>query len=71
MVESFGEGGRTVITSRVYPTEAIYGAARLFLFNNASGVNVKATLKIWEMNSAFIRPFPFEETLFQEMVAST
>ncbi|KAB2000331.1 hypothetical protein ES319_D12G224200v1 [Gossypium barbadense] len=71
VVESFGGGGRTVITSRVYPTEAIYGAARLFLFNNASGVNVKATLKIWEMNSAFIRPFPFEETLFQEMVAST
>ncbi|XVE63897.1 hypothetical protein DITRI_Ditri07aG0058100 [Diplodiscus trichospermus] len=62
VVESFGQGGRTVITSRVYPTEAIYGAARLFLFNNATGVNVKATLKIWEMNSAFIRPFPFENT---------
>ncbi|XVF54978.1 hypothetical protein PTKIN_Ptkin05aG0223900 [Pterospermum kingtungense] len=63
IVESFGQGGRTVITSRIYPTQAIYGAARLFLFNNASGVNVKATLKIWELNSAFIRPFPFEETL--------
>ncbi|KAK8489766.1 hypothetical protein V6N11_046833 [Hibiscus sabdariffa] len=63
VVESFAQGGRTVITSRIYPTEAIYGAARLFLFNNASGVNVKATLKIWEMNSAFIRPFAFEDTL--------
>ena len=63
IVESFGQGGRTVISSRIYPTEAIYGAARLFLFNNATGVNVKATLKIWEVNSAFIRPFPFEETL--------
>ncbi|KAE8657194.1 Acid beta-fructofuranosidase [Hibiscus syriacus] len=63
VVESFAQGGRTVITSRIYPTKAIYGAARLFLFNNASGVNVKATLKIWEMDSAFIRPFPFEETL--------
>ncbi|XWS47661.1 hypothetical protein CRYUN_Cryun13aG0003400 [Craigia yunnanensis] len=63
IVESFAQGGRTVITSRIYPTEAIYGAARLFLFNNATGVNVKATLKIWEVNSAFIRPFPFEETL--------
>ncbi|KAL4280425.1 hypothetical protein GQ457_03G015820 [Hibiscus cannabinus] len=60
IVESFGQGGRTVISSRIYPTEAIYGAARLLLFNNASGVNVKATLKIWEMNSAFIRPFPFQ-----------
>lgn len=64
IVESFGQGGRTVISSRVYPTEAIYGAARLFLFNNATGVNVKATLKIWEMNSAFIRPFPFDDRSF-------
>ncbi|XP_017639557.1 acid beta-fructofuranosidase 1, vacuolar-like [Gossypium arboreum] len=60
IVESFAQGGRTVISSRIYPTEAIYGAARLFLFNNATGVNVRATLKIWELNSAFIRPFPFE-----------
>ncbi|KAF2315763.1 hypothetical protein GH714_040300 [Hevea brasiliensis] len=56
IVESFAQGGRTVITSRIYPTEAIYGAARLFLFNNATSVNVKATLKIWELNSAFIHP---------------
>eukprot|EP00257_Ricinus_communis_P000986 XP_002510944.2 acid beta-fructofuranosidase 1, vacuolar [Ricinus communis] len=61
IVESFAQGGRTVITSRIYPTEAIYGAARLFLFNNATDVNVKATLKIWELTSAFIRPFPFDE----------
>ncbi|KAK3220998.1 hypothetical protein Dsin_014968 [Dipteronia sinensis] len=58
IVESFAQGGRTVITSRIYPTEAIYGSAKLFLFNNATGVNVKATLQIWQMNSAFIRPFP-------------
>lgn len=60
IVESFGQGGRTVITSRIYPTKAIYGAARLFLFNNATGVTVKATLKIWQLNSAFIHPFPFD-----------
>ncbi|KAE8715958.1 Acid beta-fructofuranosidase [Hibiscus syriacus] len=67
VVESFARG-KTVITSRIYPTKAIYGAARLFLFNNATGVNVKATLKIWEMDSAFIRPFPFEETLQKWML---
>lgn len=61
IVESFAQGGRTVITSRVYPTEAIYGSARLFLFNNATGVNVKATLKIWQLNSAFIHPFPLDQ----------
>lgn len=61
IVESFAQGGRTVITSRIYPTEAIYGAAKLFLFNNATGVNVKASLKIWKMNSAFIHPFPLDQ----------
>lgn len=59
IIEGFAQGGRTVITSRVYPTEAIYGAAKLYLFNNATGVNVTATVKIWEMNSAFIQPYPF------------
>lgn len=63
IVESFAQGGRTVMTSRIYPTEAIYGAARLFLFNNATSVNVKATLKIWQLNSAFIRPFPLWQLL--------
>ncbi|CAK8562778.1 unnamed protein product [Lathyrus sativus] len=57
IVESFAQGGRTCITSRVYPTRAIYGAARLFLFNNAIETNVTASLKVWQMNSAFIRPY--------------
>ncbi|TKY49856.1 Beta-fructofuranosidase, soluble isoenzyme I [Spatholobus suberectus] len=62
IIESFAQGGRTVITGRVYPTEAIYGDARLFLFNNATGINIKASLKIWQLNSAFIRPFPFDQS---------
>ncbi|CAL1354812.1 unnamed protein product [Linum trigynum] len=61
IVESFGQGGRRVISSRVYPTRAIYGDARLFLFNNATDVNVKVKLKIWEMNSAFIRPLALDQ----------
>ncbi|GKV38087.1 hypothetical protein SLEP1_g46035 [Rubroshorea leprosula] len=58
IVETFAQGGRTCIASRVYPTKAIYGAARLFLFNNATDVSITASLKIWQMNSAFIRPYP-------------
>ncbi|MED6167635.1 hypothetical protein PIB30_004859 [Stylosanthes scabra] len=57
IVESFAQGGRTTVTSRVYPTRAIYGAARLFLFNNATDVSITASLKVWQMNSAFIRPY--------------
>ncbi|GKV33783.1 hypothetical protein SLEP1_g42242 [Rubroshorea leprosula] len=61
VVESFAQGGRTVITSRIYPTEAIYAAARLFLFNNATGITIKATLTVWQVNSAFIHPFPLDQ----------
>ncbi|KAJ9545859.1 hypothetical protein OSB04_025566 [Centaurea solstitialis] len=58
IVESFAQGGRTVITSRVYPTKAIYEAAKLFLFNNATGISVKASLKVWKMGGAQLNPFP-------------
>ncbi|KAK1261923.1 Beta-fructofuranosidase 1 [Acorus gramineus] len=55
VVESFGQGGRTCITSRVYPTKAIYGAARVFLFNNATEAVVTATsVRVWGMNAASI-----------------
>ncbi|KAL8534279.1 hypothetical protein ACS0TY_010329 [Phlomoides rotata] len=58
IVESFAQGGRRVITSRIYPTKAIgNGAARVFVFNNATGASVTASVKIWEMGSADIRPF--------------
>ncbi|XP_077253848.1 beta-fructofuranosidase, soluble isoenzyme I-like [Tasmannia lanceolata] len=58
IVESFAQGGRTCITSRVYPTKAIYGGARIFLFNNATGADITATsVKIWQMNSSFIHPY--------------
>ncbi|WZZ13019.1 hypothetical protein YC2023_106108 [Brassica napus] len=57
IVEGFGQGGRICITSRVYPTKAIYGATKLFLFNNATDATVTASFKVWQMNSAFIHPF--------------
>lgn len=58
IVESFAQEGRRVITSRVYPTKAIDGAAQVFLFNNATGVSVRASVKVWQMNSADNKPFP-------------
>ncbi|KAL2550177.1 Acid beta-fructofuranosidase 3 [Forsythia ovata] len=63
IVESFAQGGRTVITSRTYPTKAINGAARVYLFNNATGVSVTASVKIWNMGSADNRPFPFNQSV--------
>ncbi|XP_071727701.1 acid beta-fructofuranosidase 2, vacuolar-like [Rutidosis leptorrhynchoides] len=49
IVEGYAQGGRTCITSRIYPTEAINNDAKIFLFNNATKVNVTASLKIWQM----------------------
>ncbi|XP_076921080.1 beta-fructofuranosidase, soluble isoenzyme I-like, partial [Bidens hawaiensis] len=57
IIESFAQGGRTVITSRVYPTKAIYDAAKVFLFNNGTGITVKASLKIWKMGGAKLNQF--------------
>lgn len=59
VVEGFAQGGRTVITSRVYPTKAIYEGAKVFLFNNATSTSVKASLKIWHMAPAHVQPYPF------------
>lgn len=61
IVETFAQGGRRTITSRVYPTKAIYGAAKLFLFNNATGADaITTSVKVWQMKSAFIRRYNFQ-----------
>ncbi|CAN0842039.1 Acid beta-fructofuranosidase [Linum grandiflorum] len=57
IVESFAQGGRVAISSRVYPTKAIYGGARVFLFNHGKAGDVKGSVRVWQMNSAFIRPY--------------
>ncbi|KAK6139853.1 hypothetical protein DH2020_026428 [Rehmannia glutinosa] len=50
VVESFGEGGKTCITSRVYPTLAIYGNAHLYAFNNGTETVHIESLKAWTMS---------------------
>ncbi|XP_062217918.1 sucrose:sucrose 1-fructosyltransferase-like [Phragmites australis] len=54
IVESFAQGGRSTATSRVYPTEAIYANAGVYLFNNATSARVTAkTLVVHEMDSSY------------------
>lgn len=53
IVESFAQGGRTCITSRVYPTKAVNNDAHVLLFNNATDTKITASLQIWQMSSAF------------------
>lgn len=51
VVESYGAGGKTCITSRVYPTLAILGDAHLFVFNNGSETVTVENLNAWTMKS--------------------
>lgn len=53
IVESFAQGGRTCITSRVYPTKAIDKDAQVFVFNNATEATITASLRMWQMSSAY------------------
>ncbi|KAK7396703.1 hypothetical protein VNO78_17861 [Psophocarpus tetragonolobus] len=55
VVESFGEGGKTNILSRVYPTLAVTNQAHLFVFNNGTEPITVENLKAWSMNSADIK----------------
>ncbi|GAB4833365.1 Invertase [Ancistrocladus abbreviatus] len=50
-VESFGAGGKTVITSRVYPTKAIFQNAHLYAFNNGIETVTIENLNAWSMAS--------------------
>ncbi|KAK4425528.1 Acid beta-fructofuranosidase [Sesamum alatum] len=52
IVESFAQGGRTCITSRVYPTRVACEDVKIFLFNNASDAGITASLQVWQMSSA-------------------
>ncbi|VAI00029.1 unnamed protein product [Triticum turgidum subsp. durum] len=58
IVQSFVMGGRMTATSRAYPTEAIYAAARVYLFNNATSASITAEkLIVHDMDSSYNRIF--------------
>jgi len=52
IIESFGDGGKVVITSRVYPLLAIEKDAHLFAFNDGSQSVVISKLDAWSMRQA-------------------
>ncbi|KAI4974179.1 hypothetical protein ZWY2020_047459 [Hordeum vulgare] len=58
IVQSFVMGGRLTATSRAYPTEAIYAAAGVYLFNNATSAAVIAEkLVVHDMHSSYNQIF--------------
>ncbi|WJX09654.1 beta-fructofuranosidase [Trifolium repens] len=54
IIESFGDGGKACITSRVYPLLAIEKDAHLYVFNNGSQSVVISKLNAWSMKQAKI-----------------
>jgi len=57
-VQSFVMGGRLTAMSQAYPTKAIYTAAGVYLFNNATSATITAEgLVVYDMASAKSRVF--------------
>ncbi|KAF3794248.1 Beta-fructofuranosidase insoluble isoenzyme 1 [Nymphaea thermarum] len=54
IVESFGAGGKTCMTARVYPQKALGRDARLFVFNNGAATIGISRLNAWTMSDASI-----------------
>nr|BAJ76715.1 fructan exohydrolase [Phleum pratense] len=55
VVESYGGGGRTVITARAYPEHAqTGGSSHLYMFNNGTGVVKVSKLEAWELKAATV-----------------
>ncbi|CAK9875877.1 unnamed protein product [Sphagnum jensenii] len=57
IVESFVQGGRLVITSRVYPTVATHNLAKLYLFNNGTTPITVRKITTWHMSEVIMHPY--------------
>nr|XP_024363696.1 beta-fructofuranosidase, soluble isoenzyme I-like [Physcomitrium patens]XP_024363697.1 beta-fructofuranosidase, soluble isoenzyme I-like [Physcomitrium patens]XP_024363698.1 beta-fructofuranosidase, soluble isoenzyme I-like [Physcomitrium patens] len=58
VVETFAQGGRTVITSRVYPQRAVNDFATIHLFNNSTRLHVMTqSISVWNMESVQLSNF--------------
>ncbi|MCO5596920.1 hypothetical protein L7F22_050991 [Adiantum nelumboides] len=57
IVETFAQGGKVCITSRVYPTKAINEEAQVYVFNRGTVPVQLKQLTAWEMETVEIGPF--------------
>ncbi|KAH7331169.1 hypothetical protein KP509_20G018500 [Ceratopteris richardii] len=57
IVETFAQGGRVCITSRVYPTLALDENAKLFVFNNGTMPITLQQLDAWQMSKVYMHPY--------------
>ncbi|RCV15060.1 hypothetical protein SETIT_3G028400v2, partial [Setaria italica] len=61
IVESFGGGGRTCMTARVYPEHVATGSGHLYVFNNGSDAVKVPKLEAWELATASVNVVAAED----------
>ncbi|PUZ49362.1 hypothetical protein GQ55_7G319800 [Panicum hallii var. hallii] len=54
VIESFGGGGRTCITARVYPEHVATCSSHLYLFNNGSDSVKVSKIEAWDLGTASV-----------------
>ncbi|KAK3143450.1 hypothetical protein QOZ80_4AG0300460 [Eleusine coracana subsp. coracana] len=54
VIESFGGGGRTCMTARVYPEHVATGTSHLYVFNNGWSAVKVSKLEAWELRTAAV-----------------
>ncbi|CAN1303089.1 Beta-fructofuranosidase, insoluble isoenzyme 1 [Linum perenne] len=69
VVESFAQGGKTVISSRVYPTLAIMDKAHLFVFNNGTEDIKVDRLSAWDMKKPIMN-VPLDQVVSKKIEQS-
>ncbi|CAN1303071.1 Beta-fructofuranosidase, insoluble isoenzyme 1 [Linum perenne] len=69
VVESFAQGGKTVISSRVYPTLAIMDKAHLFVFNNGTEDIKVDKLSAWDMKKPIMN-VPLDQVVTKKIEQS-
>ncbi|TVU06326.1 hypothetical protein EJB05_49535, partial [Eragrostis curvula] len=52
VIESFGDGGRTCITARVYPEHVATSSSHTYVFNNGSTTVKVSKLEAWDLATA-------------------
>jgi beta-fructofuranosidase len=52
VVESFGDGGRTCMTARVYPEHVVTSSSQLYVFNKGTCAVKVSKLEAWELATA-------------------
>ncbi|GJN03340.1 hypothetical protein PR202_ga20773 [Eleusine coracana subsp. coracana] len=54
VIESFGDGGRTCITTRLYPEHVSKRDSHIFVFNNGTGAVKVSKLEAWNLATAAV-----------------